>query len=217
MAIGDLPPIDFVVLSHHHGDHFDPVAAEQLDKTLPIVTEPGSARKLVRQGFRHVLALRTWDTWEREATAGAAGRVQITAMPAKHAPRPLGPFLPSVMGSMVDFWRADARALRLYISGDTLLHDRLAEIPNRFAGIDVCLMHLGGTRIAGVLLTMDADQGIRFLQLIRPRQAVPVHYDDYTVFRSPLDDFRRKAEQAGIESEIRYVGIGDTIHLGGRC
>src|SRR3954470_15145609 len=32
MEIGELPPLDFIVLSHHHGDHFDWVAAEQLDK-----------------------------------------------------------------------------------------------------------------------------------------------------------------------------------------
>lgn len=35
--IADLPPIDLVVLSHYHGDHFDDVAARELDKTLPIV------------------------------------------------------------------------------------------------------------------------------------------------------------------------------------
>ena len=40
MEIEDLPPLDLVVLSHLHGDHFDRVAEAKLDKTLPIVTTP---------------------------------------------------------------------------------------------------------------------------------------------------------------------------------
>src|SRR5947209_17321210 len=35
MSLDELPPIDFVVLSHHHGDHFDHVVARDLDKEVP--------------------------------------------------------------------------------------------------------------------------------------------------------------------------------------
>ena len=34
--IKDLPPIDLIVLSHFHGDHFDKVAIQELDKSIPI-------------------------------------------------------------------------------------------------------------------------------------------------------------------------------------
>jgi L-ascorbate metabolism protein UlaG (beta-lactamase superfamily) len=40
MEISQLPPIDLVLLSHFHGDHFDQVAERELDKSLPIVTTP---------------------------------------------------------------------------------------------------------------------------------------------------------------------------------
>ncbi len=32
LEIADLPPLDFVLLSHFHGDHFDQVAEAELDK-----------------------------------------------------------------------------------------------------------------------------------------------------------------------------------------
>ena len=210
MDIDELPPLDFVVLSHHHGDHFDQVAAERLDKDLPIVTEPHSARKLRQQGFRNPIPLATWQA-HRVARDGA--EVTVTAVPGKHAPQPLGALLPPVMGSMLDFTDPEGQGLRLYISGDTLLHDRIEEVPRRFPDIDVCLIHLGGTRVAGILLTMDADQGVRFLQVVRPATAVPIHFDDYTVFKSPLADFEAAADRAGLETEIRYVAHGDTITI----
>ncbi len=208
--IEDLPPLDFVVLSHHHGDHFDDVAARRLEKNVPILTEPHSARKLRQQGFRNPVALETWQSHEVERDGS---RVSVTAMPGKHAPQLLGALLPPVMGSMLDFTQGATTSLRLYISGDTLMHDRIAEVPRRFPDIDLCLIHLGGTRVAGILLTMDAEQGVRFLQIVRPRTAVPIHFNDYTVFKSPLDDFRTAAARAGLESEIRYVTHGETITL----
>src|SRR3954452_2591705 len=51
MEIAELPPLDAVVLSHHHGDHFDDVSARELRKDVPIITEPHSADVLKRQGF----------------------------------------------------------------------------------------------------------------------------------------------------------------------
>src|SRR5918998_6003564 len=38
MEVSELPPLDFILLSHFHGDHFDQVAIRELDKSLPIVT-----------------------------------------------------------------------------------------------------------------------------------------------------------------------------------
>jgi L-ascorbate metabolism protein UlaG (beta-lactamase superfamily) len=211
MQVAELPPLDFVVLSHHHGDHFDRVAARDLDHDVPIITNAHAAKKLRRQGFRRPIVLDTWETLrvERDGTF-----VDVTSMPGKHAPQPLGLAIPDVMGSMLEFGTGERDVqLRLYITGDTLLHDRLAEIPRRYPDVDLCLIHLGGTRIAGILLTMNAEQGVRALQLIAPKVAVPIHYDDYTVFREPLDAFRAAAEQASLRTTIRYVARGETYRF----
>src|SRR3954470_23562006 len=60
MEIQDLPPVDILVLSHFHGDHFDQVAERQLDKSLPIVTTPEAAKALNERGFLNTYSLETW-------------------------------------------------------------------------------------------------------------------------------------------------------------
>jgi len=40
MTLDDLPPLDGVVLSHVHGDHFDRVVRAELPHSMPIFTTP---------------------------------------------------------------------------------------------------------------------------------------------------------------------------------
>src|SRR5258707_10657481 len=62
--IADLPPIDLVILSHYHGDHFDDVAAQELDKKLPIVSTPEAVDKLSALGFKRGHSLDTLESLE---------------------------------------------------------------------------------------------------------------------------------------------------------
>ncbi|MEA2695189.1 MAG: hypothetical protein QOJ16_4576 [Acidobacteriota bacterium] len=209
--VEDLPPLDLCILSHLHGDHWDRVAAAKLRKDLPIVTTAHAAAGLREQGFTQVHALGTWDSVRVVRGGQGTGELRITSTPGKHAPGLLNPLLPPVMGSLLE-WADEKGALRfrLYISGDTLVHDDLAEIPRRFPDIDLALLHLGGTRLFGVLLTMDAKQGIQALRIIQPREAIPIHYNDYPVFKSPVEDFLKAAQSAGLKTRIHYLRHGDT-------
>ena len=80
--IADLPPIDLVILSHYHRDDFDDVAAQELDKKLPIVSTADAVDKLSALGFKRGHSL---DTWESLEVHKGDATLNITAMPAKHA------------------------------------------------------------------------------------------------------------------------------------
>ncbi|HUQ31011.1 MAG TPA: MBL fold metallo-hydrolase [Pyrinomonadaceae bacterium] len=211
IELEDLPPLDFCVLSHYHGDHFDQVVEERLQKDLPIITTEHAAGKLKEKGFTETLSLDTWDSVT--VTKGSAS-VRLTSMPGKHGPALTDLLLPPVMGSMLEFQAApDKTALRLYITGDTLVHDDLEEIPKRYPEIDLALFHLGGTRIMGILLTMDAEQGVEAIRIINPHEVIPIHYNDYDVFKSPLEEFKQAVEAAGFQDRVRYLSHGETYNF----
>jgi L-ascorbate metabolism protein UlaG (beta-lactamase superfamily) len=129
LELSALPPLDFVLLSHHHGDHFDQLVERQLDRSIPIITEPGSAKRLRKLGFRSTYPLATW---ESITVRRGLQWLTVTAMPARHARGPVAALLPSVMGSMLRFGHGDGDPeFHMYITGDTLLVDELAEIGRR--------------------------------------------------------------------------------------
>ncbi|WP_432508915.1 MBL fold metallo-hydrolase [Kineococcus auxinigenes] len=210
LGVADLPRLDAVVLSHLHGDHFDRVARRGLPHDVPLLTTPHARRRLAgRHGFTDVTGLGTWDsrTLVRDGV-----QVRVTAAPGRHAPEPWQRLLPPVMGSVWEFGPAGARAeFTLYVSGDTLNVLELREIPLRYPEVDLAVLHLGGTTLpGGLVVTMDGVQGADLLQVVEPVHAVPVHVDDYRLFRSPLSHFRNEVERRGLGDVVRYVARGQT-------
>lgn len=130
---------------------------------------------------------------------GKRAAIKVTGMPGKHVPP--GPLdvineflhaVPPTNGWMLELGytkegegdESFTNGYRIYISGDTLLIDELKEIPERYKGqnIDLMLIHLGGTTIPSpsiplLMVTMDAEQGIKLVQLIQPDITIPIHYE----------------------------------------
>jgi len=204
-----LPALDAIVLSHLHGDHFDRIARRDLRRSQPVFTTPPAARRLRSWGF----AAEGLNTWGRRVLDKGEETLSIEAVPAVHARGLMGVLLPPVMGSVLEHRVRDEVRRRIYVSGDTLTGDHVSEIAVRHPDLDLALVHLGGTRVLLHTVTMDAEQGVDFLQRVRPRQAMPVHYDDYGVFRSPLAAFERAAAGGGLGRLVRRVERGQTVPL----
>jgi L-ascorbate metabolism protein UlaG (beta-lactamase superfamily) len=214
MSVDELPDLDAVLLSHLHGDHWDRVARRRLNRSTPIVTTPHACRRLQGwHGFRRAVGLRTW---EQHTLSKDGERLRVTSAPGLHAPGLARFLLPPVMGSVVELLAPGGQIrYRLYLSGDTLMHTALSEVARRYPDTDVAVLHLGGTTLpGGLMVTMDGRQGAELLDTVRPRRAVPVHYDDYQAFRSPLSDFRAEVDRRGLGDAVTWVERGQTVTLG---
>jgi L-ascorbate metabolism protein UlaG (beta-lactamase superfamily) len=205
----EVGPLDAVFLSHLHGDHFDRVARRNLDRDVPLLSTAHAVRHL-RRRFTGAVALRPWEHLELRRDGEC---LRVTAVPAVHGPGPVSrALLPPVIGAVLELERPSTPALRLYVTGDTLFRPDLAgALAERFPALDAMVLHLGGTRLLGLLLTMDDRQGANLVRALGPSVTVPVHYDDYPVFRSPLADFLGAARREGLPTEVRVVHRGDTV------
>jgi L-ascorbate metabolism protein UlaG (beta-lactamase superfamily) len=205
-----LPALDGIVLSHLHADHWDRIATRSLPKTTPVLTTPAAAKALSRRGFGATADLRPWQSHEFSRN----GRVlRITAAPGVHGPGPMARLLPPVMGSVLELVDGGTVGWRGYISGDTIFRPFLGEVLERFGRLDVVVPHLGGTRALGVTVTMDGRQGADLVELLKPPVTVPVHFDDYDRFKSPLGEFVAEAARRQLPGELRTARRGDTISL----
>ena len=204
----DLPALDAVLLSHLHGDHFDRVARAELDREVPVLTTLAAERRLRRWGF----AAQGMRTWDEEVLVSGETRLRVTSVPGQHAPGPARHLFPPVMGSVLAL-DDGGRTFRVYVTGDTLCRPSLRAVGDRLGPLDAMVIHLGGTRALGLLVTMDEVQGTDLVEMLSPRVTVPVHYDDYTVFRSPLDAFVAAAQERQLPTRVRTVARGETVSL----
>src|SRR3712207_6834637 len=205
-----LPPLDLVLLSHLHGDHFDRIARRELDRALPILSTHEASRQLTKWGSGAARGLSTWETWE---TSADGATLRVAAAPGVHGPGPAKHLLPPVMGSVLELDTPGQPTFRMYISGDTLLRPWLRDVVDRSGPLDAAVLHLGGTKVMGLLVTMDGAQGAELTRMLDPGVTVPIHYDDYGVFKSPLQHFLSACSTGAVRSQVRPVGRGETVSL----
>ncbi|KAL9627569.1 MAG: hypothetical protein Q9204_006473, partial [Flavoplaca sp. TL-2023a] len=214
-------------------DHFDTHVESSLRRSLPIITTPHAKSHLASKGdgeaFTDVYDLDFFEDCMVDIQGNEKkAAVKVTGMPGKHVPpgvlgtlNEIVEAVPPTNGWMIELGYKNAEdefkcGYRIYISGDTLLVPELHEIPTRYAGqnIDLMLIHLGGTTIPSpavplLMVTMDAEQGLGLVKLVGPDLTIPIHYDDYDVFLSPLEDFKKKMEEAGLQDKVVYLDRGD--------
>ncbi len=175
-----------------------------------MLTTPAAARRLRRWGFAGSVGLETWDETELVSDGWS---LRVTSVPGEHAPAIARPLLPSVMGSVLELRRDDGPVHRTYISGDTLFRPWLRDVVGRTGPLDAAMVHLGGTRVLGLLVTMDATQGADLVDLLDPALTVPVHHEDYGVFRSRVSDFTDELVRRGDRRRVRVVARGERVPL----
>ena len=199
LSPSELGPVDAVLLSHdHHEDNLDPAGRALLPGAGVVVTTVAGAKRLGGE----TRGLEPWGTTLLEHADRPS--IEITATPCRHGPPLSHPIVGDVVGFGLE-WGDQGDGV-LWISGDTVLYDGVRQVADRFE-VDTALLHLGGVQfpVTGpVRYTMTARQAIELCELIRPRVAIPIHYEGWKHFREGRDEIERELASASDETRARF-------------
>jgi L-ascorbate metabolism protein UlaG (beta-lactamase superfamily) len=141
--------------------------------------------------------------------------LDVAATPARHGPPLSRPIVGQVVGFTIQ--RAGESQVLAWITGDTVLYDGLREAAKRLS-VDVLVMHVGGVQfpITGPLrYTMTGKDAVELVDLVRPRVAVPVHYEGWAHFKDGRAGIDRAlaATSADTRGRVRQLTLGSPTNL----
>ena len=152
--------------------------------------------------------LAPWATTRLEAPGRPT--IEITATPCRHGPPLSHPLAGDVIGFALR-WDGQEHGV-LWISGDTVLFDGLRHVADRLQ-VGTALLHLGGVQfpVTGPLrYSMTARDAVALCRILRPRTAIPIHYEGWKHFRQSQDVIEREFARApdDIRRCLRWLPIG---------
>lgn len=201
LRLKDLPPIDLVLLTHAHFDHFNKRTLRRLPHPKIAVMPWGMRDLAYNLGFGRIVELEWWESFtHRDWT--------VTLTPCKHwgarvlrdNHRGYGGFVLQHQGRSI------------YHAGDSAYFEGFKEI-GRSCAPEIALLPIGAYHPATFRrIHMGPDEAIKVFKDLRAQWLVPMHYGAFRLSFEDMDEpprwLRQLAEEQGLTRKLRFLEEG---------
>jgi L-ascorbate metabolism protein UlaG (beta-lactamase superfamily) len=198
--------IDAVMLSHdHHSDNLDHAGRDLLKRAgVVLTTSVGAARLGVNSK-----GLAPWQSIDLPSKEGSV--LRVTGTPARHGPANMdrGPVTGFVLALR------DHPDLAVYVSGDTVWYEGVAEVIRRFP-IRIAILNMGAARVPEVgpeNLTFTADEALEFARACPKTIILPLHFEGWQHFSESRRQIEEVFTGAGMENRLHWPELGVQMEL----
>ncbi len=191
--VEDFNNVDYILISHGHGDHFGDAIEIAKNSGATIITNFEIANYIemttnLKTHSMHIGGKFAFDKFSLKLTNAVHGCSIIKEKEIIYGGNPCGFLITSNEKSV-------------YFACDTgLTYDmKLLAYDN----VDVAFLPIGDN------YTMGIEDAVRAVEMINPKLAVPVHYNTFDIIKADPYEFEKK----NIFSRTRIMDSGDTIEI----
>ncbi len=194
ISVKELPKIDYVVVTHGHGDHVgDTVEIAKRDSAI-VISNFELCNYLQSKGVQthpmHIGGAFTFDIGRIKLTPAFHGSSISEGDQIIYAGMPAGVLI-------------DSDGKKVYHAGDTGLTVEMQLLKDE--QVDIAFLPIGGNFV------MDERDAIRAVKFILPKKVVPIHYNTWDIIKADVEYFKNEVEKIGVQCVV--MKGGDTLEI----
>jgi len=192
----EVPPLDVVLISHLHVDHFDIWTLHRLSHRAEVLYPLGGETYMTGLD-QESRAMKPWEAVERSG-------VRVTAVPVRH---PGGRYvLDALWNHAAAGYVIQAAGHTVFFAGDTGYDAKaFKEIGRRFPRIDLALLPIAPAK-GGNPNHANPKEAVQIFEDLGARYMIPIHFEAYSSTAVPLELPRKQ-----LEEEVERRGLQDRV------
>ena len=201
LRLQDLPPIDLVLLTHAHFDHFHKPTLRRLPNTKIAIMPWGMGDLARNLGFERIIELEWWESFSHRDW-------KVTLTPCKHwGARVLRDNHRGYGGFILEY-----QGRTVYHAGDSAYFDGFKQIGQHFTP-DVAMMPIGAYHPEAFRrVHMGPDEAVKAFKDIRAKMMVPMHFGTFKLSFEDMDEpprwLQELVQAEGMSHQLRILEEG---------